>query len=79
MMEEKGVVAFQDYDDLVLIPVRSVQKLISGTNHLGLIRVKINHEDNISQAIKDIKFTLRDNHDIKNQSGGEDDFHLQEM
>ena len=74
VMEEKGVVAFQDYDDLVLIPVRSVQKLISGTNHLGLIRVKINHEDNIAQAIKDIEFTLRDNHDINNQSGGEDDF-----
>ena len=74
VVEERGTIAFQNYDDLVLIPVRTAQKLISGTNHLGLIRVKVNHEDNVEQAIRDIEITLRDNHNISNQSGAEDDF-----
>ena len=77
VMEERGNVAFQDYDDQVLIPIKTAQKLISGVNHLGLMRVKVNHEDNVAQAIKDIEFTLRDNHNISNQTGVEDDFSVQ--
>lgn len=74
VMAERGTVAFQDYDDRVMIPVKTVQKLISGTNYLGLMRIKINQSDNIDQAIQDIKLTLRDDHNIKDQSGREDDF-----
>ncbi len=74
VMEERGTIAFQDYDDLVLAPVKTVQKLISGINHLGLIRVRIDNEDNVQKAIEDIKLVLRDDHNIKDQSGREDDF-----
>ena len=74
VMEERGVVAFQDFDDRVLMPVKTVQKLISGVNHLGVIRVKINDKNNMEQAIEDIKLTLRDNHNIKDTTGQEDDF-----
>jgi putative ABC transport system permease protein len=74
VMEERGKVAFQDYDDQVLIPVRTVQRLISGVNHLGLMRIKINDGSNIDQAIIDITNVLRDNHDIRDQGGKADDF-----
>ena len=76
VMEKRGTVAFQDYDDQVFIPLRTVQKLITGTNHLGLIRAKIDQKENINQAISDIKLTLRDQHDIKDSSGASDDFSI---
>lgn len=74
VMKERGSVAFQDYDDQVFIPVKTMQKLIAGVNHLGLIRAQVDHEDNTDRVIEDIKMTLRDRHDITDQSGKEDDF-----
>ena len=74
VMKERGTVAFQDYDDQVFIPIITMQKLIEGVNHLGLLRAKIDHEDNESRAIEDIKLTLRDRHGIIDPSGKNDDF-----
>lgn len=74
VMAKRGNVAFQDYDDQIFIPVKSAQMLISGTKHLGMMRVKINDKENMEQAVEDIKLVLRDNHDIADQSGKQDDF-----
>ncbi|MEE8131735.1 MAG: ABC transporter permease, partial [Candidatus Paceibacterota bacterium] len=73
VMEERGVVAMQDYDDQVFLPIKTAQKLI-GVNHIGLIRAKIDHKDNIERAIMDVKATLRERHDITDISGKSDDF-----
>ncbi len=74
VMKERGTVAFQDFDDQIFLPLRTMQKLIAGVNHLGFIRAKVDHEDNVEQAIQDVKMTLRDRHDIADQSGASDDF-----
>lgn len=74
VMKERGTVAFQDYDNKIFIPLRTMQKLISGVNHVSVIRGKVDHPDNIETAINDIKMTLRDAHDIGDQSGKADDF-----
>ncbi|MCK5211936.1 ABC transporter permease [Candidatus Parcubacteria bacterium] len=74
VMKERGTVAFQDYDDQVFIPIMTMQKLIAGVNHLGLIRAKVDHEDNINQVLMDVKLTLRERHDIIDSSGKNDDF-----
>ncbi|MFH1522796.1 MAG: ABC transporter permease [Patescibacteria group bacterium] len=74
VMKERGTVAFQDYDDQVFIPIMTMQKLISGVNHLGLIRAKIDYEENIQRAMDDVAITLRENHDISDLSGASDDF-----
>lgn len=73
-MEERGTVAFQDYDDQIFLPLKTMQKLIAGVNHLGVIRAKVDSEENIYIALEDIAYTLRDNHDIDDQSGKSDDF-----
>ena len=73
-MKERGTVAMQDYDDQVFIPLKTMQKLIAGVNHLGFIRAKVDYEENVNKAIVDVKATLRDQHDIKDQSGKNDDF-----
>ena len=74
VMKERGTVAFQDYDDQVFIPLKTMQKLIAGVNHLGLIRAKVDSGDNVEQALNDVALTLRDRHDINDHSGNSDDF-----
>lgn len=74
VMKERGTVAFQDYDDQVFLPLKTMQKLIAGVNHLGLLRAKIDHEDNVEQVMHDVTLTLREQHDITDQSGKSDDF-----
>ncbi|MBA3047486.1 ABC transporter permease [Patescibacteria group bacterium] len=74
VMAERGTVAFQDYDDQILMPIKTMQKLIAGVNYLGLIRIKIDSEENIDRAISDVEMTLRDQHDIADLSGDSDDF-----
>jgi len=73
VMEERGTIAMQDYDDQIFLPIRTMQKLI-GVNNIGLIRAKIDKEENMNKAIDDIKMTLREEHNIKDTSGKNDDF-----
>ena len=74
VMTERGTVAFQDSDDQVFIPIKTVQKLISGVNHVSMIRAKIDYDENIERAVDDIAITLRERHDIDDPSGDRDDF-----
>lgn len=74
VMKSRGKVAMQDYDDQVFLPIKTMQKLIAGVNHLGFIRGKVDSEENVDRAIEDVKATLREQHDIKDKSGEDDDF-----
>lgn len=74
VMKEKWVVAFQDLDKELFVPIRSLQKLILGIDHVSFIRVKIDSEENIGQAMEDIRMTLREQHDIEDMTGKVDDF-----
>ena len=73
VMKERGIVAMQDYDDQIFLPIKTAQKLI-GINHLGLIRAKIDQKNNINRAINDVEATLRERHGITDTSGKSDDF-----
>lgn len=74
VMKKRGKVAFQDYDDQIFIPINTMQKLIAGVNYVGLIRGKVDSDKNIDEAMNDMKLTLRDRHNIKDQTGKDDDF-----
>ena len=74
VMKERGTVAFQNNDDQVFLPLRTMQKLIAGVNHVSMMRLKIDHQANTDRAMQDIKITLRERHEIKDQSGANDDF-----
>lgn len=74
VMKAKGKVAFQDLDKETFLPIRTLQKLILGIDHVSYIRVKVDSEENIHQAMEDIKITLREQHDISDQTGTSDDF-----
>ena len=72
--KEKGQVGFENFDNRVLLPIKSMQKLVAGVNHVGIIRAKIDKKENIEKSIKDVENTLREQHDIKDNSGVSDDF-----
>jgi len=76
-MKERGTVAFQNYDDQVILPITTLQKLILGVNHLGFLRVKVDDGANIEQTMIDVTETLRERHGIKDSSGLSDDFTIQ--
>ena len=74
VMAERGTVAFHDYDDKIFLPIRTMQKLMLGVNHINMIRAKVDYEENIAEAMEEVKITLRDKHNITDQSGTNDDF-----
>jgi len=72
VMEERGVAMFQNQDEQVFVPVKTVQKMMIGVDHLAFIRVKVDKEENISLVISQIENTLRFRHHI--QDPAKDDF-----
>ncbi len=74
VMKDKGTVAFQNNDDQIFIPLRTMQKLIAGVNHVSMMRLKVDSQENMDRATMDVEATLRERHDITDQSGADDDF-----
>jgi len=70
----RGVVGFQDYDNQIIMPMKTMQKLIAGIDYLALIRVKLDSEVNLAESMDEIGMILREQHDIKDISGASDDF-----
>jgi len=73
VMKERGLVAMQDYDDQIFLPISTMQKL-TGVNNIGLIRAKVDSEENTDETMNDIMVTLRERHNISDPSGRNDDF-----
>jgi len=72
IMEERGVVTFQNQDEQIFIPIKTAQKLLLGVDHLAFIRAKVDNADNIALVTNRIKETIRFRHHIKDPA--KDDF-----
>jgi len=73
IMEERGVIIMEDFDDQIFIPIKTAQRVM-GVNYVGFIRSKVYNEKNISLTQENMKKVLREEHNIKDQSGMSDDF-----
>ncbi|NQT50160.1 ABC transporter permease [Candidatus Kuenenbacteria bacterium] len=72
LLEPVGTAGFQNIDNMVFLPVTTAQKKVVGINHVGFIRARIDNEENMDTTVEDIKFLLRDRHDVENPE--DDDF-----
>lgn len=72
VLEERGVIAFQNEDDQILIPLKTAQKLLLGINHVSAIIVKASDSSYLSRVAEDIENLLRERHKINNPA--DDDF-----
>lgn len=70
--KERGATFGFDFDSLVYIPIKTLQKRILGINYVSSIIFEV-HDTSVSDQTKaDFEFTLRDRHDITNPI--DDDF-----
>ncbi|MFA6919309.1 MAG: ABC transporter permease [Patescibacteria group bacterium] len=74
VMKERGTVAFQNKDNLVLIPVSTAQNIMLGINYVSAIRMKVDKSENIDNVKEQVRLLLRDRHNI--DSTGVEDFSI---
>ena len=77
-LESKGQVAFGgDQDDIVLMPIKTVQRRIAGNQDVGVIQVSVKDGHSLADVKRQLGELLRD---LRNISPGEkDDFTVQDM
>ncbi|MDE2184043.1 MAG: ABC transporter permease [Alphaproteobacteria bacterium] len=77
VLETKGSTFMQGADDIVIMPVRAVQRLFTGNTDIALILVAVRNADAIDKAKTDITQVLRKRRHLgKNE---EDDFNITDM
>jgi len=64
VMVKKGTTGFENQDNYVFIPISTGQKIMLGIDYVSMARVKINSQENVDQAVEDIKAVLRDRHHL---------------
>jgi ABC-type antimicrobial peptide transport system permease subunit len=79
VLKERGQVAFRDYDDVIFLPVQTMQKNILGIDYLNMINIKIRNSADPDFVIAEVEKILRNNHRIIDQSGEEDDFSVRSL
>jgi len=87
VMKERGAVMSVDFDDFAYVPVRTMQKIIMGTDYIQSSLFKIRDISIIEQTAEDMRFILRENHDIPPPTEkqedwsdtGKDDFRVMPM
>ena len=67
VLEPRGIIFFQNYDEMVFLPVRTTQKLILGINHLVYFVVKVIDEDRIEETAAEIRELMADRHNTPTQ------------
>lgn len=78
VLEPKGQSSFgQDQDDLIVMPLRTVQRRIAGVRDIGVIYVSVANADEIKRVQTDLTTLLREVRRIA--KGAEDDFVIRDL
>lgn len=72
VLKKRGTVAFFNFDELVYIPVQTLQKKILGVEHVQFISLKVKDENFLDVTAAEIRDVLRQRHNISNPD--KDDF-----
>lgn len=77
LMEERGATFGFDMDNMIYVPIRTLQKKIMGINHITFMMAQVENNKIIEQTADEITELIRDRHDITNPD--KDDFHATSM
>jgi len=72
VMEERGAMMFFEWDDMALVPVRTMQKRIMGIDHISFIMAKMIDPSIDDQTVEDLKILMRERHGTTSEK--DDDF-----
>ena len=87
VLKERGAMMTFDFDNIVYLPVRTLQKKVMGINHVLYMMHKVSDTDRLDEVAEEMRYLLRENHDIaqptEQQTGlfdtGKDDFRVVSM
>ncbi len=89
VLKERGGMMGFDFDDLVYVPVRALQKRVMGIKHIQYMMHKVENVDMIDETTEEARYLLRENHDIEHPDlddvrkgwvdTGKDDFRIMTM
>ncbi len=71
VLERKGSTMINNPDNQIFVPLATSQKILLGVHHVGIIRLKVDKEENVDLVVQRIKNTLRYRHGIR--PGDDDD------
>ena len=80
VMKERSSAGGFDFNKILYIPVRTLQKKIMGIDHIQFAIFKVNDMDKADQTMEEMRAIMRDRHDIEydnekdKKDGIEDDF-----
>ena len=72
VLEKRGTVSFFNFDELVYIPVKTLQKKILGVDYIKMISVQVKDMNQVEATQLEINDLMRKQHDIKDPN--KDDF-----
>jgi len=64
VMKERGAVMTMDFDDMVYVPVRTLQKRVMGIDHVLYMMHRVYDTTIIKETAEDIRVVIRENHDL---------------
>ncbi len=75
-LDQQGTQMFMNLDEVIYLPVTTVQKIILGVDYLKQIVVQAKDENRIEETVESIRLTIRERHRIDNPEGdpAKDDF-----
>lgn len=72
VMAERGVTGFFNFDEILLLPLRTTQRKIMGVDHLMWVTAQTVNNDYAESTAEEIRWLLRQRHDITDPD--KDDF-----
>lgn len=79
VMESRGSIAFFDMDNFIYLPVQTLMKKIMGVNHVMSITAQVINNDIADETADEIKYLLRERHNIDSSNPDKDDFAVMTM
>ncbi|MFA6410384.1 MAG: ABC transporter permease [Candidatus Buchananbacteria bacterium] len=79
VMEKRGSIAFFDMDNVIYIPVQTLQKKIMGIDHVQMIFNKVYDNSVAEETAEEIRLVLRQRHNIEGDNVDKDDFAVMTM
>ncbi len=77
VMQDRGMMMMFDYDNLVYLPLKTAQKLITGMDYLVEFAIVLEDDRHFAQAKAEISQLLRERHNIDDSA--KDDFEVMSM
>ena len=74
VMEERGADIFLNLDDMILVPVKTLQKKILGVEYVSFFFAEASSEEAANTSVGQIEQILRINHHISGNNPDKDDF-----